>query len=125
MSPAYSPKEAVPLNTFSFAPPLYNITLDNYSVSDRLSQVAGSAEQPCRSRAFPQAEGAMSVEPTVTAGTSLRGQVCTPSQRITDSVLQQTFFGNQGMHYMASQSTVDENIEDLFHYSHLELQEQM
>ena len=30
-----------------------------------------------------------------------------------------------GVHYLASNSTVDENVKDLFHDSHLELQEWM
>ncbi len=36
------------------------------------------------------------VEPTVTAGTSQHGQVCTMSQRMDESVSQQDFYGNQG-----------------------------
>jgi hypothetical protein len=86
--------EAVPLDRVSFAPPLYEIPLDNYSVSDGLSHVTENAQQPHMIWVSPQAEGAIPVEPTVTAGTSLRGQVCTMSQRMADSVLQQTFFGN-------------------------------
>jgi hypothetical protein len=37
---------------------------------------------------------------------------------------QQDFFGGQGMHYMVSQSIMSKTIEDLFHDSHLQIQEQ-
>jgi hypothetical protein len=42
------------------------------------------------------------VEPTVTVGTSQCGQVCTMSWRMVESESQWYFYGNQGMHYMAS-----------------------
>jgi hypothetical protein len=67
----------------------------------------------------------MPVEPTVTAGTSQRGQVRTMSQRMAESVSQQNIYGEQGMHYMASQATTGDTDEDLFHDTHLQLQEQM
>jgi hypothetical protein len=63
------------------------------------------------------------VEPTVTAGTIQREQVRTMSQRMAKSVSQQDFYGNQGMHYMASQATTGDTDEDLFHDAHLQLQE--
>jgi hypothetical protein len=47
------------------------------------------------------------------------------SQRIAESVSQQDFYGNQGMHYMASQATNGNTNEDLFHNAHLQLQERM
>jgi hypothetical protein len=65
------------------------------------------------------------VEPTVTAGTSQLGQVHTMSQRMAESMSQQDFYGNQGMHYMASQATTGNTDEDLFHDTHLQLQEHM
>jgi hypothetical protein len=65
------------------------------------------------------------VEPTVAAGTSQRGRVCTMSQRMAESVSQQDFYGNQGMHYMASQATTGNTDEDHFHDAHLQLQEHM
>jgi hypothetical protein len=63
------------------------------------------------------------VEPTVTAGTSQHGQVCTMSQRMAESMSQQDFYGNQGMHYMASQATTGDTDEDHFHNAHLQLDE--
>jgi hypothetical protein len=65
------------------------------------------------------------VEPSILAGTGQRGQVCTMSQRMAESVSQQDFYGNQGMHYMASQTTTGDTDEDLFHAAHLQLQKQM
>jgi hypothetical protein len=47
------------------------------------------------------------------------------SQRMAESVSQQSFYENQGMHYMASQATAGNADEDLFHDAHLQLQEQM
>jgi hypothetical protein len=47
------------------------------------------------------------------------------SQRMVESVSQQDFYGNQGMHYMASQATTGDTDEDLFHDTHLQLQERM
>jgi hypothetical protein len=37
----------------------------------------------------------------------------------------QDFYGNQGMHYMASQATNGDKNVDLFHDAHLQLQEHM
>jgi hypothetical protein len=65
------------------------------------------------------------VKPTVTAGTSQGGQVRTMSQRMGESVSQQDFYRNQGMHYMASQATTGDMDDDLFHIAHLQLQEHM
>jgi hypothetical protein len=47
------------------------------------------------------------------------------SQRMVESVSQQDVDGNQGMHYMASQATNGDTNEDLFHNTHLQLQERM
>jgi hypothetical protein len=61
----------------------------------------------------------MPVEPTVAAGTSQRGRVCTMSRRMAESVSQLDFNGNQGMHYMAFQVTTGNTDEVLFHDAHL------
>jgi hypothetical protein len=47
------------------------------------------------------------------------------SQRMVESVSRRDFYGNQGMHYMASQATTGNTDEDLFHDTHLQLQERM
>jgi hypothetical protein len=44
---------------------------------------------------------------------------------MVESVSQQDFYGNQGMHYLASQATTSDTDEDLFHDAHLQLQECM
>jgi hypothetical protein len=44
---------------------------------------------------------------------------------MAESVSQQDFYGNQSMHYMASQDTTGDTDEDLFHDAHLQLQERM
>ncbi len=67
----------------------------------------------------------MAVEPTIAAGTSQCGRVHTMSQRMAESASQQDFYGNQGMHYMESQATTGNMDEDLFHNTHLQLQEHM
>jgi hypothetical protein len=41
------------------------------------------------------------------------------------SISQQDFFGGPGMHYMVPQSSMSKPIDDLFHDSHLQLQEQV
>jgi hypothetical protein len=47
------------------------------------------------------------------------------SQRMAESVSQQDFYGNQGMHFMASQATTGNTDEDLFQNAQLQLQEHM
>jgi hypothetical protein len=47
------------------------------------------------------------------------------TQRMTESVSQWDFYGNQGMHFMASQATNGDTNEGLFHNAHLQLQERM
>ncbi len=47
------------------------------------------------------------------------------SRRMAESVSQHNFYGNQGMHYMASQATTGDMDEDLSHNAHLQLQEHM
>jgi hypothetical protein len=44
---------------------------------------------------------------------------------MVEFVSQWDFYGNQGMHYMASQATNGDTNEDLFHDTHLQLQERM
>ncbi len=44
---------------------------------------------------------------------------------MAESVSQQDFYENQGMHYMASQATTGDTDEDLFHDAHLQLQEHL
>jgi hypothetical protein len=70
-------------------------------------------------------EGVTPVESTVTAGTSQPARVCTLSRRMAESVSQRNFHRDQGMHYMSSQATTSKTDENLFHDSHLQLQEQM
>jgi hypothetical protein len=118
MYPGTPSEDTVPLEEISVAPPFHKFTADDHSVSDGDSQVTENVQPSCQSRASHQNEGVTSVEPTVTAGTSQRGQVRTMSRRMAESFA-------QGMHQMAHQSTKDETDEDLFHDTHLELQEQM
>jgi hypothetical protein len=44
---------------------------------------------------------------------------------MVESVSLRNFYGDQGMHYMASQATTGDTDEDLFHNAHLQLQEGM
>jgi hypothetical protein len=44
---------------------------------------------------------------------------------MAESVSQQDFYRNQGMHYMASQATTSNTDKALFHDVHLQLQERM
>jgi hypothetical protein len=44
---------------------------------------------------------------------------------MVESVSQWDFYGNQGMHYMASQASTGDTNEDLFHDAHIQLQERM
>jgi hypothetical protein len=118
MTPGTPSEDTVPLEELSVAPQFYEITSDNHSISDGDSQVTENVQPSCQSWVSHQNEGVTNVEPTVTAGTSQRGQICTMSQRMAESVA-------QGMHYMAHQSTIDETNEDLFHDAQLELQERM
>jgi hypothetical protein len=105
-------------------------TIDHEAIMDDKTSTAGdslASRTPRRSRTFPQAEGALLIEPTITAGTSQSGRNRIMSQRMAKSTSQRGFFGNAGMHYMAHQSTAprDETPEDLFHDQHLALQESM
>jgi hypothetical protein len=107
-----------------FDPNTFDTTSDDYSVSEAL-QVSENSHTSLQNQSSHTTDEMMPVEPTVTAGTSQRGRVCTMSQRMAESVSQQDFYTNQGMHYMASQATSGNTDEDLFNDAHLQLQEQM
>ena len=105
-------------------------TIDHEATMDDETSTAGESlpsRTPHQSQASTQAEGALQIEPTITAGTSRTGRIRVMSQRMAESASQRDFFGNAGMHYMANQSTAshDETPEDLFHDQHLALQERM
>ncbi len=108
-----------------FEPNTFDTTSDDCSVSDAASQVSENSHISRKNQASHMTEEVIPVKPTVTAGTSQRGQICTMSQRMAESVSQQNFYGDQSMHYMASQATTGDTDEDLFHDAHLQLQEQM
>jgi hypothetical protein len=72
-----------------------------------------------------QAEGDTTTAVLISAGTSLHGCARTMSQRMADSVSQQDFYGTKNMHYITQPSIIQETPEDLFHDTHLELQECM
>ena len=120
------PSEEDPNTTSKpFLEPLtYNNMSDDYSISDAALQVSENSCTSWRNWASHTTDEVMPVEPTVIAGTSQPGRVCTLSQRMAESVSQQNFYGDQGMHYMASQKATTCNTdEDLFHDPHLQLQE--
>jgi len=102
----------------SFSPPVFDVTLDKYSITDGDSKVSENTKPSRQSRASLQAGGVTPAEPTITAGTSQRGWVCTMSQRMAESIA-------QGLYHVAHESTMDETVEDIFHDAHLELQERM
>jgi hypothetical protein len=108
-----------------FEPNACDTTSDDYSVSDAALQVSENSHTSQQNWASHTTDEVTPFEPTVTAGTSQHGQVCTMSQRMAESVSQRTFYGDQGMHYVASQATTGGTDEDLFHNTHLQLQEQM
>jgi hypothetical protein len=120
-----SEKEAHTMSKPIFGPPLYDVTSDDYSVSDGDLHVSENSCTSQRTQISHTNEGVAQVEPTVMAGTSQCGRVCTTTQRMAESVSQQNFYRDPGMHYMASQATTSKMDEDLFHDSHLQLQEQM
>jgi hypothetical protein len=99
----------------TFSPPVFNVTLDDYSVSDGDSHVTKNTGPSCQSRAPLQAEEVTPAEHPVTAGTSQRGRVRTMSRRMAKSIA-------QGLHHVAHESITSKTDEDLFHDSHLEFQ---
>jgi hypothetical protein len=44
---------------------------------------------------------------------------------MAESMSQQNFYGDQGIHYMSSQATTSKTDENLFHDSNLQLQERI
>jgi hypothetical protein len=118
MYPEMPSEGDVPSEEFPFSSLIFDVTTDNYSVSDGDTQVSENTKTSCQSRALLQAEGVTSAETPVTAGTSQCERVCTMSRRMTGSIA-------QGMHHVACQSVIGETDEDLFHDAHLELQERM
>ncbi len=119
-----SDEEPHTLSNPVFEPNTFDTTADDYIFSKAL-QVSENSHTSRQNWSPHTIDEVMPVEPTVTAGTSQRERVCTISQRMAESVSQQNFFGNQGMHYIASQATTGDTDEDLFHNTYLQLQEQM
>jgi hypothetical protein len=74
-----------------FEPNTYDTMSDDYSVSDAL-QVSENSHTTRQNQASHTTDELMPVEPTVTAGTSQRGQVHTMSQRMVESVSQRNFY---------------------------------
>jgi hypothetical protein len=71
-----------------FKPPMYDVTSDDHSVSDRDLHVSENSCTSQWTQASNTNEGVTPVEPTVTAGTSQCGRVCTMSRRMAESVSQ-------------------------------------
>ena len=96
-----SDEEPHTMSNLVFNPNTFDNTSDDYSISEA-SQVSENSHTSQQNWSSHMIDEVMLVEPTVTAGTSQRGQVCTMSQTMVESVSQRNFYGNQGMHYMAS-----------------------
>jgi hypothetical protein len=95
-------------------------------VAGKTTGITTPLNEPPRSQGSQGSEGASHKNSVNTsAGVSRRGRVCTMSRKMADSVSQWEFFGNSQMHYMASQAALEGTEEDLFHDTHLELQERM
>jgi hypothetical protein len=101
-----------------FNPNTFDTTSDDYRFSEAV-QVSENSHTSLWNQSSHTTDEMTPVEPTVTSGTSQRGQVCTMSQRMAEFVSQWYFYGNQGMHYMASQAATGDTDEDLFHNAHL------
>jgi hypothetical protein len=112
------------LDDFSVPQVDFDVMIDGESFADRESQATGSSGNFCTSQAPHQAEGVAKIEPTVTAGTSRSGRICTMSRKMGKSTSQWDFFGTSGMHYTANLSTTvfNETHEVLFYDYHLYLQ---
>jgi hypothetical protein len=108
----------IPPKEPSFSPRVFDVTSDDYSISDGDSYVTKKTGPSHQSRTSLQAEGVTPAEHPVTAGTSQRGQVRTMSRKMAESIA-------QGLHHVAHESITGETDEDLSHDSHLELQERM
>ncbi len=107
-----------------FNPNTFDTTSDDFSISEA-SQMSENSHTSQQNQSSHTTDEMTPVEPTVTAGTSQHGQVHTMSQRMVESVSQQDFYSNQGMHYMVSQAINGDTDEDLFHDAHLQFQERM
>jgi hypothetical protein len=105
-----------------YDPNTFDTRSDDNSVSEAL-QVSENSHISQQNQSSHTTDEMTPDEPTVAAGTSQHGQVCSMSRRMVESLSQQDFYGNQGMHYMASQATTGNTDEDLFHDAHLQLQE--
>ncbi len=89
---------------------MYDITSDDYSISDCKTLATENACPSLQPRTFYQAEGVTPVEPAVTAGTSRCGWNRTMSQRMANSTSHCDFFRGQGMHYMVLQPTISKTV---------------
>jgi hypothetical protein len=112
------------MSNLVYDPNTFDTTSDDNSVAEA-SQVSEYSHTSQQNQSPHMTDEMTSVEPTIAAGTSQHGQVRTMSRRMAESVSQQDFYGNQGMHYMASKATTGDTDEDLFHNTHLQLQEHM
>jgi hypothetical protein len=102
-----------------------DVDWDTHSITDNDSLLETGESQVTENQDATQAEEDTRTIAPSSAGTSLRGHMCTMSQRMADSVSQRDFYGTRNMHYMAQQSTIGETPEGLFHNAHLERQESM
>jgi hypothetical protein len=119
-----SDEEPHTMSGLVFDPNTFDTTSHDYSILEAL-QVSENSHTSQQNQSSHRTDEMTPIEPTVTAGTSQRGRVCTMSGRMGESVSQQDFSRNQGMHYMASQATTGDTDEDLFHDAHFQLQEHM
>jgi hypothetical protein len=71
-----------------FNPNTFDTSSDDFSFSEAL-QVSENSHTSQRNQSSHMTDEMMPVEPTVTAGTSQCGRVCTMSQRMAESVSQQ------------------------------------
>ena len=79
----------------TFSPPVFDVTSDDYSISDGDVHVTENSEPSHQSRA----ERVTPADTPVTAGTSQRGRVRTLSRRMAKSIA-------QGLHHVARESPV-------------------
>jgi hypothetical protein len=68
------------------APPVYNVTLDNHSISRHPFQIPEKGRPSQWARALHQTEGVTPAEPSVTAGTCQPGYFFTMPRRMAKSV---------------------------------------
>ena len=81
MHPETPSEGDIPPEEFPSSSPVFDVTSDAYSVTDRDSQVSENTEPSGQSRASLQAEGVTPAKPPITAGTSQHGRVRLMSQR--------------------------------------------